>query len=144
MENMLIGKRIVETFFSGISVIDLWKSCPCQMLWEAINKANSTIISQYDVLQQLRRFSSVYILPELLPAIYLGIEPAYKLVKCSSFPEDNESLFGNATLGEWNLLDVEPLYIVSCDFSWMIVLTTENTPSGERLCAYMEGDLSEP
>lgn len=119
----VIGKLIVEKFFPSRTIDELWSSCPNHMLWEAINVKSATILHESDALQYLKDRSAVYILPEFLPMIYWGIE---------------ENLFN--ILDQDSIIQMEPLYIVSRDFSWMIVITTENACSNERLCVYMESN----
>ena len=95
------------------------------MLWEAIKKENAVIIPFEKVTRIIDTNQFVYIIPEPLPAIYMGVKPAYKKVRASSLLQEHKEY-----------LKVEPVYIISEDFSWMIVLTTENTPDGKQLCCY--------
>lgn len=139
MEQIGIGKTIIKNFFYDRSVSDLWKTCHCQMLWEAVPKADAKYISRHQILQQLQRSQCVFILPELLPSLYIGSEPSYKAMQISDLLNDIESWSYNPLLCRNSIFEIEPLYIVSCDFKWMIILTTENTVSGEQLCVFMHG-----
>ena len=125
-------------FFPGRSVQDLWATCHCQMLWEAIKREDARVISINDLPPLLRSDAFVIIAPEPLPAIYMGIDPAFKVI-------DKETIV-NALLNypdvPWvrseSILEVEPIYLFAVDFSWMIALTTENTVEGKRLCVVIE------
>lgn len=132
------GRTILNRFFSkdrskhGIQ--DLWKACPNQMLWEAIQGADAAVLSPQEVLQQLKQCPSVLLFPEPLPSLYLGADPAYAIVATSALIENAEPWCSNSLRRGNSALEIEPLYIVSCDDSWMIVLTTENTRTGDQLC----------
>ncbi len=139
MDATQVGSTLYKTFFSEYSIQDLWKTCPCQMLWEAIRKESALIISMDDVKKKLQNVKSVYILPEPLPAMYMGMEPNYRLVSCEEILNDD------AKNGKCHYWQIEPIYIINTDYSWMIVLTTENTPSGEQMIALVnrtgDGDV---
>ena len=73
----------------------------------------------------MKQTSEVYVLPEPLPAFYHQQEVAYAVVSSCDFTE-----------GFSEYVKTEPLYVINNNFSWMIVLTTENTPNGEQLCIF--------
>lgn len=139
MDQIDIGKTIIKNFFDDRSISDLWKTCNCQMLWEAIKKEDATFISRPEILQQLQNAKYVFILPELLPTLYIGSDPSYMAMRFSDLERVCEAWSNNPLIRGNCIFEIEPLYIVSCDFRWMIVLTTENTPSGEQLCILMHG-----
>lgn len=126
MNKKNIGEVLLDNFFGGISPLVLWDSCPNQMLWENIQSEDASVISERDIPQYLQGVQAVFVLPEPLPALYIGIKPTYKNVSCSKLICDLNAAD--------HLFDADPTYIISCDYAWMIVLTPENTPSGERLC----------
>lgn len=132
------GRTILNRFFaddfSRHGIQNLWKACPNQMLWEAIPGTDAEVLSPQEVLQQLRQCPSVLLFPEPLPSLYLDAEPAYALVATSALIENAGSWRSNSLRRGISVLEIEPLYIVSCDGSWMIVLTTENTRTGDQLC----------
>ena len=137
-----IGISIVSDFvrrgFEPSDIGKLWKICHCGMLWEAIRTEDAIKISQQEILLYLRQTPSVYVLPEPLPAFYLGIEPACTLIPSPTLV-DTFSQWRNNTLDRGiSFLEIEPLYMISYDKAWMIVLTTENTPDGEQLCVLMK------
>ena len=138
MPNKKIGSLIIEHFFPDQSAIQLREACPNKMLWEAIKKADATIISQKDVMQHLHTTADAYILPECLPAIDLGIEPAYMRLSDFFLQDEAPPPCRTWKIDTATLFQIEPLYIINSDFSWMIVLTTENLPSGEQLCVFVE------
>lgn len=132
------GRTILNRFFpddfSRHGIRNLWKACPNQMLWEAIQGTDAEILSPQEVLQQLRQCPSVFLFPEPLPSLYLDADPAYALVATSALIDNAEPWRSNSLCRGNSVLEIEPLYIVSCDDSWMIVLTTENTRTGDQLC----------
>ena len=117
---------LLNTFFNNRTLPELWEACHCQMLWEAIKKEDAIIISYEEVVSKISSEQMVHVFPEPLPALYMGIEPASKKVSTASLLHNKD------------VLRIEPLYIVSDDFSWMIVLTTENTLDGKQLCCWTE------
>lgn len=127
-----IGNIIIERFFPCFkgNSSDIWKACPNQMLWEAILKNDTAILGCQSALDLLAVPTNVYVLPEFLPALYMGVTPAYQTICSTSLLEPNSL--------ERKMLNIEPLYVVNCDFSWMLVFTTENTPSGDQLCGIIK------
>ena len=134
-----IGQTLVNRFFTGKTISDLWDFCPCKMLWEAIRMINAKILTQNEVVQVLRSTANVFVFSELLPSLYQGVDPTYKVINCSSVIAENEDSYMEKFLKDLGMFGIEPIYIVSQDFTWMIVLTTENTADGKQLCAYTEG-----
>ena len=128
---MFIDISIIRNFilqdFNPHDIEKVWKSCHNRMLWEAICAKDATIISQEDALLTVKQTSEIYILSEPLPAFYWKTEPDYAFVPSSEFV---------ANFTEYT--KTEPLYLLSKDFSWMIIMTTENTPSGEQLCVLLK------
>lgn len=104
------------------------------MLWEAIKNTYAKILSPQDILQQLRQTPSVLLFPEPLPSLHLGADPAYTIVSTPIITEEAWSWLTNSLSQGISAFEIEPLYVVNCDYSWMIVLTTENTRSGDQLC----------
>ncbi len=135
------GRWIISLFFPHVNsqcdIQDLWKFCPNQMLWEAIRGSDAKVLSQHDVLQQLRQAPSVLIFPEPLPSLYLGVDPAYSIVPTAAIIEKSLHWISNSTEKGNCVLEIEPLYMISTDYLWMIVLTTENTQSGDQLCVLL-------
>ena len=123
---MFIDMSIIRNFivhdFLPHDIDKVWKSCPNRMLWEAVRTEDATILSRSDVICTATHTPEIFVLSEPLPAFYRNIEPDYTLVPSSEFIE-NFSEYAKE----------EPLYLLSKDFSWMIILTTETTPSGEQL-----------
>ena len=128
---MLIDISIIRNFvfrdFVPHDIDKLWKSCPNRMLWEAIRAENAATISRTDVTFTIKQTPEIYVLPEPLPAFYQNTKPPYTLVSSASLISNFEEY-----------AKTEPLYLISKDFSWMIVLTTENTLSGEQLCVLVK------
>ena len=141
MQNKQIGTLIIRRFFPDQSAIQLWESCPCKMLWEALKRTEVTIINENEVPHYLQTANYVYVLPECLPAVYLGVEPAYMILSDFSLLHFDNPPYETKEDNKTDFLQIEPLYIINGDFSWMVVLTTENLPSGDRLCAYVEADF---
>lgn len=138
MDTARVCEQILESFFAAQSIVELWKACHCQMLWEAIKASDATIITLDEVKLRIRCSPFVYVLPEFLPALYLGIEPAYKMIPSTCLLMRDETPQNDLVPKQIDYFAVEPLYIVSCDYSWMIVVTPENTPAGETLCAFVK------
>ena len=132
MKHIEIGQIILNTFFNGRLLQELWEVCHCQMIWEAITKVDAQIISQSEVEDLLRKVDSVLVLPEPLPSMYMGIEPAFREISGKEILESGKCCDIN------DLFSIEPLYIVCLEDSWMIVLTTENTPAGDQLIALLK------
>ena len=133
---MAIDISIIRNFFVRDFLPEdmdkVWYSCPNRMLWETIRAEDAVIVSHADALTIVKQTSEVYVLPEPLPALYLNQEVTYTLVSSFSFVDDFSKY-----------AKTEPLYVFSNDFSWMIVFTTENTPDGEQLCAFVKNHHAE-
>ena len=128
MEEKKIIKSIINSFFNGMSPSALLELCPNHMLWEAISRERAHLIAKEDIIPYLSQCDAFLVLQELIPAIQGGFEPEFVEVKSKDFLFSDKDAF-------WNLVSNEPTYLVSCDFSLMIVLTTENTERGDQLCA---------
>lgn len=143
MEQVTSGRQILGLFFPQIrsqrDIQNLWNGCPNQMLWEAIKASDAKIVTWQDILRLLRKTSFVYAFPEPLPSLYLGAEPAYSVFRTEEVLARATHLTGASTSNEegYNGFTIEPLYLICADCSWMIALTTENTPSGDQLCALL-------
>ena len=128
---MVIDTSIIKKFFIQDFIPEdmdkVWHFCPNKMLWEAIRAENAVIISHANVLALLMQVSEVFVFPEPLPAFYQNQEAAYTVVSSYDFIKDFPEY-----------IKTEPLYVLSNDFSWMIVFTTENTPDGEQLCVLVQ------
>lgn len=128
---MFIDMSIIRNFiirdFLPHDINKVWKSCPNRMLWEAVRAEDAAIISQTDVIFTIKHTPEIFVLSEPLPAFCRNTELDYTLVPSSEFVAD---------FAEY--AKEEPLYLLSKDFSWMIILTTENTPSGEQLCVLLK------
>lgn len=122
MDISIIREFIIRDFLPR-DMDKVWHHCPNRMLWEAIRAEDAAIVSHADILTLVRQTSEVYLLPEPLPAFYQNQEVTYTLVSSRDFVHD---------FSEY--AKTEPLYVFPNDFSWMIVFTTENTPTGEQLC----------
>lgn len=127
MEEKMVISRIINSFFNGMTPLALLASCPNYMLWEAIRRENARNIELHDIFAHLLRHDEFYLLPEPIPAIQNGVEPEYIKVKSSVLLCNDNDAF-------WDLVRKEPAYLVSCDFNWMIAMTTENTSCGDQLC----------
>jgi hypothetical protein len=134
-----IASRILGSFlncgFSSSEISNLWSSCPNKYLWEALKFDKAIFIDEEFVKNKVATVSSVVLLPEPLSAIYLGVEPAHTIVRSKDIIVDQDSIAD--CKGNQILTDLEPLYIVDENFTWMIVLTTENTPDGKQLCVFV-------
>lgn len=141
MEHMLSGRQILSFFFPHIrsqsGIQGLWNRCPNQMLWEAIRTSDATIVTWHEVLQLLHETPFVFAFPEPLPFLYLGAEPVYSIFPTEELLEGSPYPAGTSNSKKTNVLAIEPLYLICSDHSWMIALTTENTPSGGQLCALL-------
>lgn len=122
MDISIIRNSIIRDFLPR-DMDKVWHHCPNRMLWEAIRAEDAAIVSHADILTLVKQASEVYLLPEPLPAFYQNQEVNYTLVSSRDFVHD---------FSEY--AKTEPLYVFPNDFSWMIVFTTENTPTGEQLC----------
>lgn len=122
MDISIIREFIIRDFLPR-DMDKVWHFCPNRMLWEAIRTEDAAIVSHADILTLVKQTSEVYLLPEPLPAFYQNQEVNYTLVSSRDFVDD---------FSEY--AKTEPLYVFPNDFSWMIVFTTENTPTGEQLC----------
>lgn len=123
MENIELVANILDNFFYGVSIFDLWRCCTNQMLWEAIKQADAQIIAQENIGAFLLQQRAFFLLPEPLPAIISLNSFEYVYIDLAKDEFDIHELFKQ-----------EPMYIVDGEFKWMIVLTTENTQSGTQLC----------
>ena len=131
------GERLQTAFFPNRSLSSLWESCPNAMLWEAICSEDCTIISNEEIISYLHCVSTVLLFDEPLPAMYLGMEPKVErisseaVIRAMMQPIDVPMQEGKSILGQ------ESVYLVDCNFTWMVIFTTENTVNGERLCAFV-------
>lgn len=125
--DFLINK-IIDNFFFGNTIEEIWNSCPNKMLWEAIDANCAVAISHADICSLLENSDSVIVFPEPLPALYLGASPAFV-----SFQSCNDNM-----LKETRLWKVEPIYLASATLSWLIAMTPENTLSGSQLCVMVK------
>ena len=127
---MDVTDLILNRFFPGESTQTLWDHCPNKMLWEAIPASDALRIDYETVAFVTQDSKSIYILNEPLPAIYSKKEPDFKHIA----PSDISKI-----LPDWNsTYRAYPLYIFDDVFSWMIVLTAENTSSGSELCVLVQ------
>ena len=127
MEGKELIASMVKAFFDSIHLSELLDRCPNHMLWEAIGQENALAIAKEDIASFLSMHDAFFVLPEPLPAIQNGLEPEFVRA------ESTDLLFNDKNSFE-SLVCREPTYLVSCDFKWMIVLTTENTAHGAQLC----------
>lgn len=130
-----IGQKIL-THFCGCDsfsaeISKLWERCPNKYLWESLESNHVMYINKDHAIKQIERAASFILLPEPLPALYLGAEPAHMIVRLGDIVESKP---GGCCNFKHFFADIEPLYVVNKDFNWMIVLTTENTPDGSQLC----------
>ena len=88
---------------------------------------NARAIAKQDILAYLSLYDAFFVLSEPIPAIQNGFEPEFVRVESTDLLFNDRDAF-------WTLVKQEPTYLVSCDFKWMIVLTTENTVHGTQLC----------
>ncbi len=127
MEGTELIANIINTFFNGSTPSALVELCHAGMLWEAIRREDAHDIETQDILAYLLLHEDFFVLPEILPAIQNGLEPEFIRVKSTELIHNGKDFF-------WDLVRLEPTYLVSCDFKWMIALTTENTRNGTQLC----------
>lgn len=142
MEKVLIDSSIINEFihpeFQMSEIQDLWKSCPCGMLWEAIRAAYCSIITRKEILNVLQHERSVILLPEPLPNFYLGLQQEALLISTDTLLSGAQAWFEyDYESQESSLLEIEPLYILSETHQWMISLSTEYA-AGEQECAIMK------
>ena len=101
---------------------------------EVYKREDGKDIAICDLPHLVQNEAFVFIAPEPLPAMYMGIDPAFQLVNKETLLDAlvnyQDSPWGSGK----SILEVEPVYLFSVDFSWMIALTTENTTDGKRLC----------
>lgn len=137
MEKEKVGvsliKRFVDPDFQDENFINLWKKCCNNMLWEGIGIEGS-VISEREVITYLRETKNVYVFPEPLPAFYLGCEVECKRMSTQELISSSSDWPHNYPVRGVTCFEIEPLYIINSDYSWMIVLTTENTPNGGQMC----------
>lgn len=141
MASSVSGKQKILSFFPHLDlqcdIQPLWSMCPNQMLWEAIRSSEAQVLSKCAVLQQLQQAASVFVFPEPLPALYIGAEPAYAIVPSAKILDHSSHWINHSMEKGKCILEIEPLYIMNTNCSWMIVLTPENTPSGSQLCVLL-------
>ena len=126
MECRDLFKNVLSRFFSNASPLELWTICPNHMLWEAIKQEDAQPIELLCIPDFLKQQKVFFAFPEPLPAIYNNKLLEYVQIECSDENKDDLVTYG--------LFEQEPLYIVDCEFKWMVVLTTENTQTGTQLC----------
>ena len=109
-----IASQILESFLNcGVSsseISALWSSCPNKYLWEALKFDKVTFIDEEFVKNKVATVSSVVLLPEPLPAIYLGVEPMHVIIKSEDILMAQDSIID--CKGNQIMTDLEPLYIV--------------------------------
>ena len=127
MEEKKLISSIINAFFNGLEPSELVEQCKAGMLWEAIKRENAYNIEMQDIFDHLLRYDEFFLLPELIPAIQNGFDPELIRVKSADLLLNDNDTF-------WDLIWKEPAYLVSCDFKWMIAMTTESTRHGTQLC----------
>lgn len=132
MEKKKFIDNICNAFFDGLTPSALAERCPNRMLWEAIKRENACNIEMHDIFSRLLQQDEFFFLPEPVPAIQNGIEPEFRKVKAAGLLLNDGDSF-------WDFIWKEPAYLVSCDFKWMIALTTENMADGRQLCVLVCG-----
>ena len=126
--DMSIISNFIRRNFSPSDIESLSNSCPNKMLWEAVCGDDAEMLTEEEVILLLRKVPQIYAMQEPLSAFCQNKEPEYFLASSSTFAD--ELSISRATASD-------PLYLISYDFSWMIVMTAENTPSGEELCVLL-------
>ena len=130
MDGKMILSRIINSFFNGLERSALVEQCPNGMLWEAIKRENARDIDIHGIFAHLSTQDEFYLLPEPIPAMRNGFDPVFMRVKSEGLLRNDQDPFGDFI---WK----EPTYLVSCDFKWMIAMTTENTANGDQLCVFV-------
>lgn len=120
-------ENMINAFFKGSAPSELVAQCPAGMLWEAIRRENARDIELHAIFDHLLLHDEFFLLPEPIPAIQNGLDPEFVRVKSADLFSKDKNAF-------WELIWKEPAYLVSCDFKWMIAMTTENTSRGDQLC----------
>lgn len=131
------GIRLQRAFFRNRSPLSLWESCPNVMLWETIGAEECAVMSNEEIISLLGCVSTVLLFPEPLPAIYLGVEPEFERLSSDTVIRAMTTDSDVTVRKENNILGEEPLYLVDCNFTWMLIFTTETTSNGERLCVLL-------
>ncbi len=126
MDKKKLITSIMNAFFNGTNPSALAEQCPAGMLWEAIKREDAHYIEMHDIFAHLLLHDEFFLLPEPIPAIQNGFDLKFTRVKSADL------LLNDNTF--WDLIWKEPAYLVSCDFKWMIAMTTENTRHGTQLC----------
>lgn len=127
MNDNEIVKNILKYFFRDIAPSHLRRQCPNQMLWEGIRQPDAVTIEQNGIVNFLLQQNEFYVFPELFPAICENTSPEHVCIS-------SETLGAMHKDEICELINNEPTYVVSCDFQWMIILTSENTHNGDQLC----------
>ena len=128
MENKTFFKNIFNAFFDGATPTEMLMRCPNHMLWEAIKREDAVIVEKQEILAYLLLKDAFWIMTDPIRTIQYGEELECIRMKCSDLLADSKENF-------LDFIKQEPTYLVSCDYKWMIALTTENTPHGTQLCA---------
>ena len=127
MEGKYLIACIINAIFNSLTPLALLDLCPNHMLWEAIGQEKAFTIAKEDIASFLSLHDAFFVLSEPLPAIQNGYAPEFVRVESTDLLLNDKNAFEA-------LVSREPTYLVSCDFKWMIVLTTENTAHGAQLC----------
>ena len=127
MDGKKLITNIINSFFDGLDPSAIVEQCPNGMLWEAIKSEDAQDLEILDIFAHLSRHDEFFLLPEPISAIQNGLDPEFIRVKATD-------LFLNDNNAFWDLIWKEPAYLVSCDFKWMIAMTTEDTRQGTQLC----------
>lgn len=138
MQRFVDIQKLICRFFSDDTdprnVKELWRSCPNQMIWEALRGEDAVILSQEEVLRHLRQQPEMLVFTEPLPDLYLGTDVPCRLISGEDIVGNSEFWQQSVNERGHTILEIEPLYIVGLDLSWLIVVTPENTPDGGTLC----------
>ena len=127
MDGKKLITNIINSFFDGLDPSAIVEQCPNGMLWEAIKSEDAQDLEILDIFAHLSRHDEFFLLPEPISAIQNGLDPEFIRVKTAN-------LFLNDNNAFWDLIWKEPAYLVSCDFKWMIAMTTEDTRHNTQLC----------
>lgn len=140
------GHIIFKNFIcdnSNTNIQQVWDCCPNKELWELLIMRDVTILTRECALKKIKESPVVFAFPEVLPAIYLGVAPTCAVVRTSKIALDISHEDCILAMDGYSIFGFEPLYIVDQDYSWMIVMTPENTPDGKQICALISR-LNEP